>query len=248
MPEEYDDVIDRIVGELKALPPVPPDATARVLARIEAARRSGSSAGDDGDDIIQFPVPADELVASPAAPGRPSPVVALPAPGAAERRGNGPRGRRLILTLPAAIGWALAATLAGFLIRGAVPGSRVDAPRVAVDTRPADVPAGTTAVPVANPGRAVMDELPVPVQFVLDAPGASRVALVGDFNGWDTRTDTLTRDPASGLWSAVVSMPPGRHVYAYLVDGSVWTLDPNAPRTTDADYGTEQSVLIVGTR
>jgi hypothetical protein len=37
-------------------------------------------------------------------------------------------------------------------------------------------------------------------------------------------------------------------VYAFLVDDTVWTLDPRAPKTKDADYGAEQSVLIVGMR
>jgi hypothetical protein len=35
-------------------------------------------------------------------------------------------------------------------------------------------------------------------------------------------------------------------VYAYVVDGEKWTLDPRAPKTKDTDYGTEQSVVIVG--
>ena len=38
----------------------------------------------------------------------------------------------------------------------------------------------------------------------------------------------------------------GRGYIVRLVDGKVWTLDPRAPRTRDSDYGTEQSVIIVG--
>jgi 1,4-alpha-glucan branching enzyme len=91
-------------------------------------------------------------------------------------------------------------------------------------------------------------EVPVQVQFVLDAPRAARVAVVGDFNAWDGKAHPLVRDSASGLWSAVVPVTPGRHAYAFLVNDSVWTLDPRVPRTRDADYGTEQSVLIVGVR
>jgi hypothetical protein len=44
----------------------------------------------------------------------------------------------------------------------------------------------------------------------------------------------------------VIDVTPGRHVYAYVVDGEKWTLDPRAPKTKDTDYGTEQSVVIVG--
>jgi hypothetical protein len=50
----------------------------------------------------------------------------------------------------------------------------------------------------------------------------------------------------TGVWSALVGVRPGRHLYAFLVDDSVWTLDPNAPRAKDSDYGTAQSVMIVG--
>jgi 1,4-alpha-glucan branching enzyme len=89
-------------------------------------------------------------------------------------------------------------------------------------------------------------EQPVAVQFVLDAPAAKSVALVGDFNAWDGAATPLVRDSASGAWSVVASVTPGRHVYAFLVDGKVWTLDPRAPKTRDSDYGAEQSVIIVG--
>src|SRR5271165_875210 len=33
------------------------------------------------------------------------------------------------------------------------------------------------------------------------APGARRLALIGDFNGWDRNANPLTRD-AFGIWSA----------------------------------------------
>ena len=199
--EDRDEFIGRIVDELRTLPPVPADATARVLARVDAARR------EEG-------------------PSRFS--------------------RRFIISLPAAIGYALAATLAGFLIRGAVP----PRPEPAV-TRTANPPVGETlgtgrtVVPVAANTRA-LQEAPVKVQFVLDAPRANSVTVVGDFNAWDGSKTPLERDSASGVWSALVDVHPGRHVYAFLVDGKTWTLDPNAPRTKDLDYGTQQSVLMAG--
>ena len=43
MRDKEDDVINRIVDELKTLPAVPADATARVLARVDAARRAGAA-------------------------------------------------------------------------------------------------------------------------------------------------------------------------------------------------------------
>lgn len=249
MRENQDDVIDRIVGELKALPAVPADATARVLARVDAARRAGASADADDDDVIYFPTATDEMQATPAAPFRP---VLASSPNAGSR-GAGGIGRRFMVSLPAAVGYALAATLAGFLIRGVMPRADTNA-SVAGLPPSSDVPLvaesanarGIDVTTVASLSSREADEIPIQVQFVLDAPRAKRVALVGDFNAWDGSMNPLARDSASGAWTAVVPVTPGRHVYAFLVDDTVWTLDPRAPKTKDADYGTEQSVLIVG--
>ncbi|HKH92255.1 MAG TPA: isoamylase early set domain-containing protein [Gemmatimonadaceae bacterium] len=84
------------------------------------------------------------------------------------------------------------------------------------------------------------------VQLVLRAPAARTVSVVGDFNGWDAHANTMTRDPASGLWSHNVALRPGRHVYAFVVDDSVWLRDPRSPEATDEDFGRPGSVLLVG--
>ena len=86
----------------------------------------------------------------------------------------------------------------------------------------------------------------LPVQLVLRAPAAHRVSVVGDFNGWDTHVNMLTRDPASGLWSGTLALRPGRHVYAFIVDDSIWMRDPRMPQSRDADFGRPGSVLLVG--
>jgi hypothetical protein len=243
--EEHDELIGRIVDELRVLPAVPADATARVLARVDAARRGGtpSASVSDDDDVIFFPAVTDEM----ATPG----PLAHSAPGAAN--GGGPaRGglrRRFMVSLPAAIGYALAATLAGFLIRGALP-RKADPITAAREARRDDTSAsaGVAVRPVAAVVSREAQEAPVATQFVLDASRAKSVSLVGDFNAWDGAKTPLVRDSASGMWSAVVPVTPGRHVYAFLVDGKTWTLDPQAPKTKDSDYGTEQSVIIVGLR
>ena len=117
-------MIERIVDELKVLPAVPADATARVLARVDAARRGEGESGDacDDDDVIFFPTSTDEMRAA-AAGGGPPPC--RPAPRTAGRAGRTDR-RRFVVSLPAAIGYALAATVAGFLIRGAMPRERCE--------------------------------------------------------------------------------------------------------------------------
>jgi hypothetical protein len=85
-----------------------------------------------------------------------------------------------------------------------------------------------------------------PVQLVFRAPNARRVSVVGDFTGWDPQKVVMTRDSGSGLWSVALALTPGRHVYAFLVDDSLWTRDPRAPAAPDADFGRPGSVLLVG--
>ena len=84
------------------------------------------------------------------------------------------------------------------------------------------------------------------VQVVLRAPAAMRVSVVGDFNGWDASANTMMRDPVSGLWSHTLALRPGRHVYAFVVDDSIWMRDPRSPKATDQDFGRPGSVLLVG--
>lgn len=86
-----------------------------------------------------------------------------------------------------------------------------------------------------------------PVQFVLVAPGARTVAVVGDFNDWDPTATPLSTVGRGELWSVIVPLPPGRHRYSFLVDGSRWVADPTAPLAADDDYGTPNSVVTVGT-
>ena len=82
------------------------------------------------------------------------------------------------------------------------------------------------------------------VRFELSAPRASHVALVGSFNEWNPVATPLSRDPARGKWVVSLRLPPGRHVYAFVVDGDV-TADPSAPRAADDDFGSPNSVVLV---
>ncbi|HET7458429.1 MAG TPA: hypothetical protein VFJ74_12335 [Gemmatimonadaceae bacterium] len=84
------------------------------------------------------------------------------------------------------------------------------------------------------------------VQFVFVAPGAKRVTLVGDFNGWDRDATQLRPGGARGLWTVALPLPAGRHEYAFVVDGTRWEADPAAAATavTD-DFGVVTSVVSV---
>jgi len=97
-----------------------------------------------------------------------------------------------------------------------------------------------------NDANAEADVARQSVQLVFRAPSASSVRVVGDFNAWDKEQAPMTRDAESGLWSVTLSLRPGRHVYAFVVDDSVWMRDPRATAAPDADFGRPGSVLLVG--
>ena len=136
---------------------------------------------------------------------------------------------------------SLAAAAAFVLaVRGpAAGGASPDAPLVA------EVPvAGADAAP----GSAAAGEAAQVVRFVLVAPDAQRVALVGDFNDWQVGATPLRPAASGSMWTVDVPLVPGRHRYAFVVDGESWMPDPTAPRAPGADFGTPSSVVTVAER
>jgi len=84
------------------------------------------------------------------------------------------------------------------------------------------------------------------VRFVFVDPRATSVELVGDFNEWSRGKTELGRSGAPGVWAVSVPLSPGRHEYAFIINGSRWVADPLAVKSSD-DFGTESSVIRVGT-
>ncbi len=104
---------------------------------------------------------------------------------------------------------------------------------------------GRPAAPAAGPAAGgAPDERPV--QFVLVMPRARTVALVGDFNDWDTVAQPLQRASRDGVWSVTVPLAPGRYRYTFVVDGVRWIADPGAPAVPEDDFGRPNSVITVG--
>jgi Glycogen recognition site of AMP-activated protein kinase len=83
-------------------------------------------------------------------------------------------------------------------------------------------------------------------QFALTAPGANRVTVVGDFNQWDPHASPLARS-ADGRWRMRISMQPGRHEYAFVIDNHHWVTDPLAPQAPDLGFGHPNSVVLATT-
>ncbi|MEO6525483.1 MAG: hypothetical protein ABIP93_02550, partial [Gemmatimonadaceae bacterium] len=83
------------------------------------------------------------------------------------------------------------------------------------------------------------------VQFVLVAPTAQSVAVVGDFNNWGLNNSALAAENHNGVWSVSASVKAGVHRYAFLVNGKQYVADPTAPRSSGDDFGMPSSALVV---
>jgi predicted carbohydrate-binding protein with CBM48 len=102
--------------------------------------------------------------------------------------------------------------------------------------------------PSPSPSRQALEIQAVPgvarVRFSLVAPRASAVSIVGDFNQWNPRTLPLRRAADGRTWEVEVPLAPGRYAYSFVVDGAI-ARDPSAPQSTDDDFGSPSSVLMV---
>lgn len=140
---------------------------------------------------------------------------------------------------------ALAAGLVGIGIAvGVVGRARTfftpDQPPAAVAAAPAldgSTPAGLPTVPAGLHA--------AQVKFVLVAPQASQVTVVGNFNGWNPSANPMERTPTGGTWTVTVPLEAGRHEYSFVVDGKHWMPDPSAPLAAEDGFGVANSVLLV---
>jgi hypothetical protein len=132
------------------------------------------------------------------------------------------------------LGWGLAAASLVLFASLGVVHAKEDLHRAA---RPIAKALFATPAAAAAPQR---------VQFVLVAPDAKKVAVVGDFNGWDaSHVAYQARQRGGGVWSVTAPVPVGHHRYSFVVDDSLWVADPTAPRVVDTDYGLPNSSIVV---
>ena len=120
------------------------------------------------------------------------------------------------------VAWVAAAAIAGLLLVPVLTGDRSGDDGVAGDST----------------------EGAVYVQFLLEAPHASSVAVAGDFNGWLPDIGLVDPD-GDGIWSGRVPLMPGVHEYMFVIDGTQWMTDPLAERFKDDGFGNRNSVLAI---
>ncbi len=81
-------------------------------------------------------------------------------------------------------------------------------------------------------------------KFVLHAPYARRVAVIGDFNHWDANNDILEGPDEQGVWSKVILLPAGRYEYLFLIDEKTWAPDPSTLFSDDGLGGTNSVIFV----
>jgi hypothetical protein len=134
--------------------------------------------------------------------------------------------RPMTIRVSPVAGLAAAAALAGIVLLGALV------------TRPQG--------PFARAGQPAPDTIHV-VRFMLLDPAAQSVSLVGSFNAWTKGALPLARTE-QGVWSVSISLPSGRHEYAFIVQdaaGERWVADPFGAPVRD-EFDTESSVVVLG--
>ena len=105
------------------------------------------------------------------------------------------------------------------------------------------VPAGQPTVVARSVSELPTSDTVVTFVFVGQA---SRVSLVGDFNGWDAKATPMKKvGPQGAYWSVTLPLSVGRHLYAFVVD-SQWVADQHAPLAPDDGFGRPNSVRLVG--
>ena len=82
------------------------------------------------------------------------------------------------------------------------------------------------------------------VRFTIQAPGAKKVLLAGDFTNWERRARSMRRGRTSSrTFAAYINLHPGTYQYKFIVDGE-WITDPKADAVMNS-FGTHNSVVTV---
>lgn len=90
--------------------------------------------------------------------------------------------------------------------------------------------------------------IPPPVKtkqttFKVKAIPGAEVFLAGSFNNWDP-SKTRMKQNGDGSYAVKVRIPPGKHEYKFLVNGT-WQVDPDCGQWVSNGFGSLNSVIEV---
>lgn len=81
------------------------------------------------------------------------------------------------------------------------------------------------------------------VEFLLYAPQANEVILLGDFNEWKGEKYRMKKGNL-GTWERILMLPPGTYEYKYVVDGTWWENTSDHHKKANP-FGTYNNLLKV---
>lgn len=93
----------------------------------------------------------------------------------------------------------------------------------------------------------IIPECLAEVQFTLRLSEGKfqTVAIAGDFNQWNSRSNCLEDPDGDGIWTVTLKLPLGRYEYMFVLDGKEWIPDPNANRFVRDGFGNKNAVLEI---
>jgi len=82
------------------------------------------------------------------------------------------------------------------------------------------------------------------VRFTLMAPGAARVSVVGDWNGWNPEANLLADSNNDGVWEIEIPLMRNKEYrYQFNIDGDLWIPDPESSLQVDDGFGGKNSII-----
>ena len=183
---------------------LPPSLTAALRRDVRPARGRAAAVSAIMDAVRAEPAPRARTRFLRLRPARPR--------WALRRGALSPAGAMLAACLTIAVSWL--GSLGGQ--RAAIVSARAER----------DLPAGAVRASAIRDSLldnaivlAIRDTVRM-VRFALEAPTASRVALVGDFTGWSAQAVPLRR--SGGAWTADVPLRRGPHHFGFVVNDTQW--------------------------
>ena len=82
--------------------------------------------------------------------------------------------------------------------------------------------------------------------FVYESPTKlNSVSVAGTFNNWNNTANPLHSDADGKIWRATVSLPLGKNLYKFVLNGDNWIFDPKAAKNETDASGNTNSVLLL---